>query len=53
MQTAPTTATSSPDPLLATQVFWDRYKTVIIIALVVVILIASAAGTYRFMSARK
>jgi TolA-binding protein len=53
MQTAPTTPASSPDPLLATQVFWDRYKLPIIIALVTIIVIASAVSTYRFMSARK
>ena len=53
MQTAPTTPTSSPDPLLATEVFWDRYKMPIIIALVAIILIASGISTFRFMTARK
>jgi TolA-binding protein len=53
MQTAPTTPTSSPDPLLATQVFWERYKMAIIAALVTIVLLVAAWGTYRFLHGRK
>jgi predicted negative regulator of RcsB-dependent stress response len=53
MQTAPTTPTSSPDPLLATQLFWERYKMVIIAAILAIIVIVAAWGTYRFLTGRK
>jgi hypothetical protein len=50
MQTAPT---STPDPLLETQVFWDKYKMPIIFGILAVLLIIGAVSAYRFFAARK
>ena len=54
MATAPTTPTSTPaDPLIETQVFWMKYKNVIVIAVVVLLLAILAYGAYRFINARQ
>ena len=50
MQTAPT---STPDPLLETQVFWGKYKTQIVVAIVAAILVIAAVSAFRYMAARK
>ncbi len=44
MQTAPTTST---DPILETQVFWNRHKMPILIGLVVVLCVGAAYGAYQ------
>lgn len=48
-----TASTSSPDPLLETQMLWTRYKMPIIAGILAVLLIAGGVGAYRFYSARK
>ena len=54
MATAPLTPTSAPaDPLIETQVFWMKYKNVIIIAVVALLLAIVAYGAYKFISARQ
>ncbi|MFN2509384.1 MAG: tol-pal system YbgF family protein [Chthoniobacterales bacterium] len=50
MQTA---STSSPDPLLETQVFWVRYKTQILAVLLVILLGVTGFAGYRLYSARR
>lgn len=55
MATAPITPTSSTpaDPLIETQVFWMKYKTAIIIAVVALLAALAAYGAYKFISARQ
>ena len=56
MATAPITPTSTPadhDPLLETQVFWMKYKTPIIIGVLVLVLAIVGYGAYQFISARQ
>ncbi|HWM26040.1 MAG TPA: tetratricopeptide repeat protein [Chthoniobacterales bacterium] len=44
---------SSTDPVLETQVFWERYKNVIFAVLVLALLTVTAWGGYRFYSLRR
>ena len=48
-----TVSPRSPDPLLATQVFWEKYKSLIIAGIVMAILVTCALGAYRFYTARR
>jgi TolA-binding protein len=50
MQTVPT---STPDPLLETQVFWDKYKMPILFGILAVLLVIGAISAFRFFAARK
>jgi len=50
MQTAPT---STPDPLLETQLFFDRYKMPLLMGALALILIVGAVSAYRYFAARK
>ena len=50
MQTA---STSSPDPLLETQVFWSRYQRPIMIGVAVVLFGIAVYGAYRFYAVRR
>ena len=50
MQTAPT---STPDPLLETQVFWDKYKMPILLGIAAVLLVIGAVSAYRYFAAQK
>jgi TolA-binding protein len=54
MATAPVTPASDPvDPLVETQVFWMKYKNVIIISVVALVLAIAAYGAYRFIDERQ
>ncbi|MEY2521220.1 MAG: hypothetical protein QOF24_2979 [Verrucomicrobiota bacterium] len=44
---------SSTDPILESQVFWERYKKVVMAALVIAVLALAAFGGYQFYSARR
>ena len=44
---------SSTDPLLESQVFWERYKKVVMAALVIVVLALAAFGGYQLYSTRR
>lgn len=44
---------SSTDPVLETQVFWERYKKVVFAVLVLALLTVAAWGAYRFYSDRR
>ncbi|MGI8819361.1 MAG: YfgM family protein [Chthoniobacterales bacterium] len=46
-------ATSSPDPLLETQLFWDKYKLPIFGALVAILLVVAAINGYRYVTAQR
>ena len=49
----PTASTSSPDPLLETQVFWTQYKRPILIGLAVILLGLAAYGAFRLYIERR
>lgn len=49
----PTVSTTTPDPVLETQVLWTRYRTTILIGLVALLLALAAFGAYRFYAARR
>ena len=54
MATAPTPSqTPIGDPVLETQLFWDRYKTAILASAAVLILALAAYGGYRLYEARQ
>lgn len=44
---------SSSDPVLETQVFWERYKNVVFAVLALALLTVAAWGGYRFYSLRR
>ncbi len=44
---------SSSDPVLETQVFWERYKNVVFAVLILALLTVAAWGGYRFYSLRR
>ena len=44
---------SSTDPVLETQVFWERYKKVVFAVLVLALLTVAAWGGYRIYSERR
>lgn len=44
---------SSADPVLETQVFWDRYKKAVFAVLILALLSVAAWGGYRFYSDRR
>lgn len=50
MQTAPT---SSPDPLLETQLFWTRYRTAILLTLAALLLAVLAYGAVHLYQAQR
>lgn len=49
----PSVPTSSPDPLLETQVFWEKYKLPLLLGVLAVILATAAVGGYRMFTARR
>jgi predicted negative regulator of RcsB-dependent stress response len=44
---------SSADPVLETQVFWDRHKNAVFAVLIIALLAVAAWGAYRFNSDRR
>jgi len=44
---------SSTDPVLETQVFWDRHSKKVLAALILTVLVVAAWGGYRIYSARR
>ena len=51
IQTMPTI--SSSDPVLETQFLWAKYKKIVLVALILIVLGVSAWGAYRIMNERR
>ncbi len=49
----PTASSPSPDPLLETQLFWTRYKTPVILGIILALCLLAGIGGYRLYTAQR